>query len=316
MKYSISVIIPVYNTEAYLKKCIESILNQDVEAVQYIFIDDGSTDNSYDVIRGYANEDDRFLVLKKENGGQSSARNLGLKYAEGKYIVFVDSDDYIEANVFAKIVSLMEEKDLDILHAYTIGVDGTEIQKLEVQENESDIVSGRERLIRGEMKHTLCEHVYKNSLIKEHNILFLEGVCYEDMDFVLRTYVYAKRTMWSNLQYYYYVLRHSSTTQIFNVKKSIDYYNVSLAISKFEIELADATLTDGFFREYLAFMFSHVVNMCAANSYPIAKLLKDKGMRKDILIYIRRSRSARYRIQYLLLKCRFYNLYSLMYRIR
>ena len=96
----ISVIVPVYNTEAYLKECVDSIVNQTYQNLEILLVDDGSTDNSGAMAEKFALEDKRVRVFHKENGGSSSARNLGIKEATGEYIGFIDSDDYIEPDMY------------------------------------------------------------------------------------------------------------------------------------------------------------------------------------------------------------------------
>ena len=102
----ISIIIPVYNAEDYLDKCIQSVLQQDYENYELILVDDGSTDQSSNIISGWASKDRRIRFLHKENGGQSSARNLGLDQAKGTYISFVDADDYVESDYLSYLLSL------------------------------------------------------------------------------------------------------------------------------------------------------------------------------------------------------------------
>src|SRR5690606_32725285 len=94
-KPKISIIIPIYNASAFLEKCIDSVINQSYDNLEIILINDGSTDSSLDICKKYANSDDRIKLINKENGGVSSARNMGLEVVTGDYIGFVDSDDYI-----------------------------------------------------------------------------------------------------------------------------------------------------------------------------------------------------------------------------
>lgn len=96
----LSIIIPVYNVEQYLERCIESIINQTLKDLEIILVNDGSTDRSGEICERYANQDNRILVINKKNGGVSSARNVGLEIARGEWIAFVDSDDYIEKNMY------------------------------------------------------------------------------------------------------------------------------------------------------------------------------------------------------------------------
>ena len=97
----ISVIVPIYNTEKYLAKCLDSLINQTFQSLEIILIDDGSIDNSGKICDEYALNDDRIKVIHKENGGVSSARNAGLDLATGSYIAFVDPDDYIDPDMYA-----------------------------------------------------------------------------------------------------------------------------------------------------------------------------------------------------------------------
>ena len=104
----VSVIIPVYNVERYLKKCIDSILNQTYKNLEIILVDDGSTDCSSKICDEYAKNDTRILVIHKANGGQSEARNIGISESKGEYIFFVDSDDYIEYNAIETMLEIAE----------------------------------------------------------------------------------------------------------------------------------------------------------------------------------------------------------------
>ncbi|HEO6958832.1 TPA: glycosyltransferase family 2 protein, partial [Streptococcus agalactiae] len=99
MKEKVTVIIPIYNSEAYLKECVQSVLQQTHPLIEVILIDDGSTDNSGEICDNLSQEDNRILVFHKKNGGVSSARNLGLDKSTGEFITFVDSDDFVAPNM-------------------------------------------------------------------------------------------------------------------------------------------------------------------------------------------------------------------------
>lgn len=111
---TISILVPYFNSEKYIHRCIESIINQTLKEIELILIDDGSTDNSYRICEKYAENDNRIILLKKENGGQGTARNLGLDIAKGKYIGFVDSDDFIELNMYELMFEKIEHYNADI----------------------------------------------------------------------------------------------------------------------------------------------------------------------------------------------------------
>ena len=110
----ISIIIPVYNVEKYLAKCVESVINQTYKKIQIILIDDGSTDNSGKICDDFKLKDNRIEVIHKKNGGLSDARNAGLKIVKGDYIGFIDSDDYIEKDMYETLLCLLIENNADI----------------------------------------------------------------------------------------------------------------------------------------------------------------------------------------------------------
>lgn len=111
----LSIIVPVYNVKSYLKKCVESIINQTYTNLQIILVDDGSTDGSQDICDEFAQRDSRIVVIHKENGGQSTARNVGMDRAKGVYIAFVDSDDWLEPNMYEALISQLEKHEADIV---------------------------------------------------------------------------------------------------------------------------------------------------------------------------------------------------------
>lgn len=125
----LSVIIPIFNAETFLDKCIKSICNQTYRNLEIILIDDGSTDNSYFICEKYSKRDNRIKVIHKVNGGVSSARNLGLNIAHGEYITFVDSDDWIDSNMFETLCYQIENADF-VVGGYTVvnKKDNTEIK--------------------------------------------------------------------------------------------------------------------------------------------------------------------------------------------
>ena len=110
MQPKVSVIIPVYNVEKYLRQCLDSVVNQTLKDIEIICIDDGSTDNSLNILKEYAQKDNRIKIISKKNGGLSSARNAGLKFATGEFVGFVDSDDYIERETYENAVEPLREE--------------------------------------------------------------------------------------------------------------------------------------------------------------------------------------------------------------
>ena len=173
----ISIIVPVYKVEQYLDRCIASIVNQTYRNLEIILIDDGSPDNSPAICDEWANKDTRIKVIHKENGGQSSARNRGLDIASGKYIGFVDSDDYILPEMYQTLYGLVSQYDADMSmlgidpHTETEVVEGREIlEKLIVPEKQK-----KQWLNFGSMFDRLC----KAEIFRE--LRFTEGIIHEDV---------------------------------------------------------------------------------------------------------------------------------------
>ena len=114
-KPKVSVIIPVYNAEKYLRQCLDSVVNQTYKNLEIICVNDGSTDNSSEILKEYASKDDRIILINQNNQGNGCARNVGLSRVSGEYISFIDSDDFILQNTYASVISLMIKDNLDIL---------------------------------------------------------------------------------------------------------------------------------------------------------------------------------------------------------
>ena len=110
----LSIIVPVYNTEKYIVNCLDSLVNQNLEEIEIICVNDGSTDRSLEILERYAGEDERIRIITKENDGLGAARNTGIDAAQGKYIGFVDSDDFADPNLFRLLVKAAESADADV----------------------------------------------------------------------------------------------------------------------------------------------------------------------------------------------------------
>ena len=227
----LSIIIPVYNVEEYLEECLDSISKQTMEDIEIICIDDGSTDNSPDILENYSKKDKRIRIITKENGGQASARNLGIQEAQGEYIAFVDSDDFIEETMFEKLYTKATDNNLDIAMCKIALYDN---QTEEINKNawyymlgvfrdfEKDIFNHKDtKEFTCEISVTPYNKIYKKSLLKDNNILFPEGLIFEDEKFFYDVYLRAKHVSIVNeFLYYYRVNRKGSTVDI---SKESDY---------------------------------------------------------------------------------------------
>ena len=219
----ISVIVPVYNVEAYVAKCIESIQNQSYQHLEIILVDDGSTDDSGDICDQYAAYDDRIKVIHQENGGISAARNTGIEAANGDYITFVDSDDYIAPNMYEDMLHILKDNDLDILECTAFrDKDGTIIEGC----NDGSLeIFNRHEALKMAMHDcfiAVWSQMYKRSAIGD--VRFPVGRKFEDTAVSYLFIANTNRVGHINRCYYYYRLNPNSITQTsFDPKSRWDF---------------------------------------------------------------------------------------------
>lgn len=237
--YKISVIIPVYNVEDYLEECLDSVCGQTLTDIEILCINDGSTDSSLKILEEYSKNDSRVKIITKENGGQATARNLGIKEAQGEYIAFVDSDDFIEPDMLEKLYKKANDNNLDLAMCKIATYDN---QTGEIKDNVWYYMLGvfrdfeKEFFTHRDTKEFTCNiavtpynKLYKTNLLKDNDILFPEGLIFEDEKFFFDVYLRAKKvSIVDEFLYYYRVNRKGSTVDI---SKENDYSDL-LPISK------------------------------------------------------------------------------------
>lgn len=211
----LSVIIPVYNVEAYLEKCVESILTQSYSNLEVILVNDGSKDGSGAICDGFVQKDSRVRVIHKENGGLSSARNAGIEAASGAYITFVDSDDWIEEGAYAHLMSLIERYQVKLVCGGNFDVDGATGKKtLGICPGKEEIVTAEEFVGRMFMwqgcDSSVCDKIFHKSLLE--NFRFPEGRVCEDVAITYRIVLSADRAAFSDRPFYNYYHRPGSIT--------------------------------------------------------------------------------------------------------
>ena len=248
MNPKVSIIVPVYNTEKYLKRCINSILVQDFTDFELILTDDGSTDSSSDICEKYVKEDSRVIHIKGENRGVSHARNSALNIARGKYIQFADSDDWISPNATGLLVHNAEKNDCDLMIADFYRVCGERLaQKGDL--DESGVIS-REEFAGYMMENpadfyygVLWNKLYRRDIIEKFQIRMDESISWcEDFMFNLDYIYHAKRFMALQIPIYYYVKRKGSLAgQCTNFSKTMKMkMNVFECYNKFYKSIMDS----------------------------------------------------------------------------
>ena len=219
----ISVIIPVYNVKTYLQDCIESVLRQTYRNLQIILVDDGSTDASGEMCDQYAKKDSRITVIHKKNGGLSDARNVGIEYAQGEYIGFVDSDDWIDVDMYQKLLSLILETEADIAVCEAIEVYGDTYYSR--ASNQKLLLADKQKaldiLFEGnKYKCHAWNKLYRKKLFS--NIQFPVGRYYEDIFVMHLLYDHSNRIAFLDEGLYYYRQRENSIVHTLNVKAYMD----------------------------------------------------------------------------------------------
>lgn len=233
----ISVIIPVYNVEKYIEKSISSVINQTLKDIEIIVVNDGTKDKSVDIVKNITKGDSRVKVIEKENGGLSSARNKGLEYATGEYIYFLDSDDYIELNMFEQVYNTAKKYDCDFVRFGYCRENNVKNTKDNIVEPLLPGEYDRERIIEKILNPMIgvlpnetrdsfinmsaCFNLYKSEIIKKYNINFLSEREFvsEDYIFNIEFFKHANKGFVMKEVFYHYVKNEKSLTSSYKANR-------------------------------------------------------------------------------------------------
>lgn len=232
----LSIVVPTYNAERYLKKCINSILNQNISQDRYeiIIVNDGSVDSSASIAREYEERYPSVRVLSQHNQGLSIARNNGLGIASGRFVWFVDADDWVRNNCLGEIVKTCSNNDLDMFSFCAADVLEGEREKRRYSYNdERGVIEGREMIRFAKYPPCAPFTVYKREFLIENNLRFYPGIFHEDSEFQPRAYYKAKRVMLSNDIYYYVYHSENSIGRSSNPQKAFDQIKVMRSLDEF-----------------------------------------------------------------------------------
>ena len=218
----VSVIIPCYNVEEYIEKCINSVLNQTYENIEVILINDGSTDNTSQVILKVIENKENVIYITNKNTGVSNARNTGIKAATGDYIMFIDSDDYISSNTIKNMYKLMERYNTDLVKCniqkeYILENRVEKVKpiysKVRYIENSSFSNTIHKKILSTETMNSACNSLYKTNIIKENNLLFREDIHNgEDAIFFMNYVDNSKSIVYTPTAYYNYTIKNTGLT--------------------------------------------------------------------------------------------------------
>lgn len=219
----ISIIVPIYNAEKYLNKCIDSLVNQTKKELEFILINDGSTDSSEDIIKSY--KDKRIKYFKNKNQGIGKTRNFGIDKATGKYLMFLDSDDYLDINACEKLYNkaIKEKSDLVVFDFYRVE---ETLKEVTINNFKSSSLKENPNLLL-DINLGPCNKLIKRELIDKNNTRFNEELKYEDTPFVTEIIKNANKISKLNEYLHYYVIHSNSETtvrdeRVFDIIKIID----------------------------------------------------------------------------------------------
>lgn len=253
MKKKLSVIVAAYNLENYIEKCLDSLVNQTYKDLEIIVIDDGSTDNTGIKIKAYKAIYNNLIYIKKKNGGLSSARNLGLDYATGEYITFVDGDDYLELTTYDIVMSKIIKEASDLCIFSFNKIFSNKIKKISLNKNLYDKDFLKKIFAQSdEATIVVWNKVFKRELIEKSKLRFENKAYFEDTGFILRYLYLVKKISIEESQLYNYVQRGSSITNKFNnmifdsknntVKLIEEFYRENKEYEKYEQVIRDMEL--------------------------------------------------------------------------
>lgn len=237
----VSIIVPIYNVEKYLNRCIESLLNQTLENIQIILVNDGSTDNSGKIAKEYAKKNpDKIIYLEKENGGLSDARNYGIPYATGKYIAFLDSDDYIEKNAYKEMYNKACEDNYDYVECNFIWEypNKKKIDKILNYNNKKEMLTN--------VRVVAWNKLIKREIVEKNKLEFPKGLRYEDVEFTYKLIPYLNTMAYIDKEFVHYIQRNNSIANVQNEKTAeifkiidnvIQYYKENNLFEEYKEEL-------------------------------------------------------------------------------
>lgn len=242
MNIIVSIIVPIYNVEQYLEQCIDSLLNQTLEEIEVILVDDGSPDGCPEVCEEYKRKDRRVKVIHKINGGLSDARNAGLKIAEGKYVAFIDSDDYVDLHMFEKLYYEAQKRNLDVCYCdYSFNVNGNIrpackqknnlfiTEKKEAEMFLLDMV-GPEPQYPSDVKYlvSVWHGIYKRTIIEQYDIKFESERLYPSEDLLFHIDFLSRCSKIGYLKegMYYWRYNPGSLSRSYTTQKFLKYVDL------------------------------------------------------------------------------------------
>lgn len=297
----LSIIIPFYNVEQYIVQCLDSIYDQDISEDEYevICVDDCSPDNSLFLVQEYSKKHNNLVIVQnKYNRKLGGARNAGMEVAHGKYVWFVDSDDFIVENCLGKLLNIAESQNLDVLHFNCL--EFPEAHKIDRGLTDTSLMNGVDLFYSSDFVWyhdfvTAWRKIHKRQFLIDNKIHFAEHIMYEDNDYAINVFAHARRTMHISDVVYYYRNNPNSITRVKYTSEHISYW-IDLAhrlcdLKKMLIEekkdVRLLTTLDEFIRYTVGNLINVYSNMDSVEKKITKKILRG-GMNKTLKTYTSR----------------------------
>ena len=276
-----SVIIPVYKVEEWLDRCVESVVGQSYENIEIILVDDGSPDRCPQMCDEWEKKDPRIRVIHKKNGGLSDARNCGIREAKGEYLLFVDSDDYIDKYAVEKFNDYVVDEDLIVAEA-TIFEGGKIIHRVHTNLEENHLYTGGEvacmAISKGEWFAAACYNLYKRDFLVDNDLFFKIGILHEDNEYQIRLFLKAQKVKYLHNEFYKYVIREGSICSA-HTQKNMD----DLLITFSEWKKLNETISDNKLKKhYAGALCKSFIHTC--REYELGYNIFPEGINRKYLI--------------------------------
>ena len=284
-KISISIIVPIYNVEKTLRKCLLSIRNQTYKNIEIICVNDGSPDNSAKIVEEMMQEDSRIILINKESDGPSSARNAGLKIAKGDYIGFVDSDDYISHDMYQKLFDAMEKDLSDLICCGTNVVGEDDYTSLQNYLKTPDKMVPLSSLLFLNLNVYAWNKLYKKEIIDSFNIQFPEGLLYEDAAFLYMYLCHVKKVSFLSDKLYFYVQHNDSIMAQTSRNKSIkalDHIKILFPLWK---HISSYSVSDKYIKVFLEISWKYIAIAFKYLSSDLKKYAFSEGKKLFQFVY-------------------------------
>lgn len=296
----VSIVIPVYNVEKYIGKCLEScIMQNNVSFKDYeiIVINDGTPDDSMKIVRKYKELYPNITIVEQENKGLGAARNVGIRNAKGKYIQFVDSDDYISSDTIFTIKHIVDKNDFDIITIAAKNICKENVRNI----LPTSINSGKE-LLKYHINHCSVFYVYSKIFLLNNNLYYKEGIMHEDSELTPKVLYFANNIYVSNkILYYVNDTPHESITRSYNIKKCYDNIIVADSLNSF----CQEKVVEEEIKISINCIISLLINNSLRHTRYFSKIKRHEfdlylHDRRELLIAYKKSKKIIYLIEYYL----------------